>query len=85
MVGILQFIFNREEKLIRFPIRREEDLDLCTYCLLLEDVKPVPGDICELYRQQYPSDTFCTTLLLHTRLEFYKNGQPENLESVPSI
>ena len=76
---------HREEKLIRFPIRREEDLDLCTYCLLLEDVKPVPGDICELYRQQYPSDTFCTTLLLHTRLEFYKNGQPENLESVPSI
>ena len=76
---------HREEKLIRFPMRTETDLDFCTYALLQEEAEGFTGNFYTLYAQQYPLDTFCTTLFLNTKLEFYKNKKPESLQALPPI
>lgn len=81
-----------EQRLMRFPVSSEEELQLCIYFLLHAPVYEKDYDLSSLYRQQYPSDTWQTVLLFNTRLQLYRNrelvssksreGFPENLSGI---
>lgn len=64
---------SREQSVVRYPIRQEEELYTCIYYLLHEKPCDSDNNLYELYSRKFPSDTYQTSLLLNTRLELYKN------------
>lgn len=65
----------KEDTLIRCPIRTEEDLTACVYALLYEDFYESARDLYELYSKKYPGDTFHTRLILSTDLTLQRESE----------
>lgn len=58
----------KEQQLVRYPIRTEEELTMCMYALLHENLYEDTKDLYDIYTDEYPDDTYCTRLLLCTDL-----------------
>lgn len=58
----------KEQHLVRYPIRTEEELTICMYALLHENLYEAGKDLYDFYTEEYPGDTYCTRLLLCTDL-----------------
>lgn len=58
----------KNQRLVRYPVRTEEELTLCIYALLHETLYEGKKDLYDFYTEEYPGDTYCTRLLLCTDL-----------------
>ena len=65
---------SKDEKLVRCPVRTEEDWTVCLYFLLHAPFYREEKDLQDLYQKMYPSDTWCTSLLLSTGMTLMKNS-----------
>ncbi|WP_297776492.1 DUF58 domain-containing protein [Blautia sp.] len=58
----------KNQSLVRYPVRTEEEHTLCIYALLHETLYEDKKDLYDFYAEEYPCDTYCTRLLLCTDL-----------------
>lgn len=72
---LLVWYDNREQSLVRCPIRDLDELDQALYYLFYSPLYRDPPDILSLYRQSYPCDIYGTTLLLDGKMSLYRNDR----------
>lgn len=65
----------KEQTPVRFPVRTEEEFNFFLYALFHAEIYTESKELYELYRQKYPTDTYCTRLLLHTNLTLFREDR----------
>ncbi len=65
----------KENTLLRIPVRNEEDYLYFLHQLLYETITNSKENLYDLYSYTYPCDTYFTTFLLNTDLQIYQNQQ----------
>lgn len=65
----------KEQRLRRFPVRNEDELNFALYCLLHGEFYPDSKELFSLYSREYSTDTWASRFLLDTSLTLWQEDR----------